>query len=287
MTNQPEVNYIRIAEAIDYIKAHFKEQPSLNEMATAVGISPFHFQRLFTEWAGVSPKKFMQYLSIEYAKKLLNMPYSTLLHTTHETGLSSTSRLHDLFVNIEAMTPGQFKNGGEELSINYCFSDSPFGKVIIASTHLGICHLLFEENEAQALSNLKRHLPNAKYQPVVDQFQQDALSIFQNNPKQLDEIKLHLNGTHFQLKVWQALLKIPLGNLTNYGDIAKEISQPKASRAVGTAIGSNPVSFLIPCHRVIQASGKIGGYRWGETRKSAMIGWEASIVDNDQGNTHK
>lgn len=276
MANQSHINYHRIAEAIDYIKAHFKTQPSLDEVAAAVGISPFHFQRLFSEWAGVSPKKFIQYLSIEYAKKLLKQDQSTLLDTAYATGLSSTSRLHDLFINIEGMTPGEFKNGGAQLAINYCFAESPFGNIIVASTTKGICHLFFEEDKTQALINLKKRFPNAQYSQVVDKFQQDALFIFQNDWQQLEHIKLHLNATAFQLKVWQALLKIPLGGLNCYGDIAQSINQPSASRAVGTAIGSNPVAFLIPCHRVIQATGNLGGYMWGTTRKSAIIGWEAS-----------
>jgi AraC family transcriptional regulator, regulatory protein of adaptative response / methylated-DNA-[protein]-cysteine methyltransferase len=162
------------------------------------------------------------------------------------------------------------------LVINYCFAESPFGKVIVASTSKGVCHMFFEDNEAQALADLEKRFPNASYHQITDSFQQDALFIFQNDWKQLNQIKLHLAGTPFQVKVWESLLKIPLGGLNTYGDIAKSIDQPNAARAVGTAIGSNPVAFLIPCHRVIQGSGNIGGYMWGETRKSAIIGWEAA-----------
>jgi len=280
MVDQAHVNYNRIAKAIDYIKTHFKDQPSLDEIARAVGISSFHFHRMFSDWAGVSPKKFMQYLSIEYAKQLLKKEQSTLLDAAYETGLSSTSRLHDLFINIEGMTPGEFKNGGDKLIINYCFAESPFGKIIVASTAKGICHMFFDEDEPQAVSKLISRFPNAQYYQVVDKFQQDALFIFQKDWRQLDQIKLHLNGTAFQLKVWETLLKIPLGGLTTYVDIAKKISNPKASRAVGTAIGKNPVAFLIPCHRVIQVSGNTGGYMWGDTRKSAIIGWEASKINH-------
>ena len=276
MAVQEHTNYYRIAKAIDYINEHFKEQPSLNTIANTVGISPFHFQRLFTEWAGVSPKKFMQYLSIEYAKQLLKKEQSTVLDTAYSTGLSGTSRLHDLFVNIEGMTPGEFKNGGEKLSINYCFADSPFGKIIVASTMKGICHMFFDEDENRALSDLKQRFPQAQYHHLVDKFQQDALFVFQHDWQQIDQIKLHLKGTDFQLKVWNALLTIPLGQLTTYGGMSKKIGNPNASRAVGTAIGNNPVAFLIPCHRVIQSSGNVGGYMWGSTRKSAIIGWEAS-----------
>ncbi|WP_103072579.1 bifunctional helix-turn-helix domain-containing protein/methylated-DNA--[protein]-cysteine S-methyltransferase [Aquimarina sediminis] len=280
MTEQEQINYSRIAEAISYIKANFKEQPSLNEIAETVHLSPFHFQRLFTDWAGVSPKKFMQYISVEYAKQLLKEKKATLFDTAHETGLSGTGRLHDLFINIEGMTPGEYKNNGENLAINYSFAESPFGNLIVGSTTKGICHMSFAVNEQQALIDLKARFSNATYNQVVDKIQQDALFIFQYDWSKLNQIKLHLNGTPFQLKVWETLLKIPMGDLTTYGTIAKEIDKPKASRAVGTAIGSNPVAFLIPCHRVIQSSGEIGGYMWGNTRKSAIIGWEAAKVNS-------
>ncbi|WP_028470180.1 methylated-DNA--[protein]-cysteine S-methyltransferase [Neptunomonas japonica] len=276
MIDQDSMNYTRIAEAIAYIKDNFKEQPSLNEVAAAISLSPFHFQRLFSDWAGVSPKKFMQYISIEHAKGLLKDQHLSLLDTAYETGLSGTSRLHDLFINIEGMTPGEFKKGGDALQINYSFSQTPFGQVIVASTGKGVCHIAFEENAEQALTTLKQRFPYALYQQSTDKLQQDALLIFQKDWQQLDKIKLHLHGTAFQLKVWDSLLKIPKGRLASYGEIATAIGNPKASRAVGTAIGSNPVAFLIPCHRVIQASGSVGGYMWGSTRKSAIIGWEAS-----------
>ena len=279
MIDQKQIDYTRVAQAIAYIKENFKDQPSLDDIAAAINLSPFHFQRIFSDWAGVSPKKFMQYISIEYAKGLLKDKQSTLLDTAYETGLSSASRLHYLFVNIEGMTPGEFKNGGENLEINYCFAESPFGKLIVASTAKGVCHIAFEEDEAGAILTLKHRFPNAMYHQMVDKFQQDALFIFQKDWSQLDKIKLHLSGTPFQLKVWESLLKIPMGALTTYGDIAKKIGKPKASRAVGTAIGKNPIAFLIPCHRVIQGSGDIGGYMWGPTRKSAIIGWEAAHKD--------
>ncbi|MGY8872547.1 MAG: bifunctional transcriptional activator/DNA repair enzyme AdaA [Pseudomonadales bacterium] len=276
MIDQDSMNYTRIAEAIAYIKDNFKEQPSLNEIAAAVSLSPFHFQRLFSDWAGVSPKKFMQYISIEHAKGLLKDQHLSLLDTAYETGLSGTSRLHDLFINIEGMTPGEFKKGGEALHVSYNFAQTPFGQVIVASTGKGVCHMAFEEDAEQALTALKQRFPYALYHQDTDKFQQDALLIFQKDWQQLDKVKLHLHGTAFQLKVWDSLLKIPKGRLASYGEVATVIGNPKASRAVGTAIGSNPVAFLIPCHRVIQASGNIGGYMWGITRKSAIIGWEAS-----------
>lgn len=278
MAELQNLNYHRIAQAIDYTQAHFKQQPSLDDIAAQIGLSRFHFQRLFTEWAGVSPKKFMQYLSVDYAKFLLKNQQASLAETAYKTGLSGTSRLHDLFINIEGMTPGEFKNGGEQLEIYYSFAESPFGKLLVASTAKGLCHLFFEESESRALTDLVQRFPNAKYQHTLDKFQQAALVIFQADWNQLAQIKLHLKATAFQLKVWQALLTVPAGSLTTYGHIAKRLGNPKASRAVGTAIGSNPVAFIIPCHRVIQNTGKLGGYRWGNTRKSAIIGWEAAIL---------
>ncbi|RYC53106.1 methylated-DNA--[protein]-cysteine S-methyltransferase [Flagellimonas olearia] len=279
METQADYNYKRIAKAIDFIRDHFKEQPTLNQVAETVHLSPYHFQRLFTEWAGVSPKKFMQYISVEYAKQLLKERQATLFDTAQETGFSGTSRLHDLFINIEGMTPGEFKNGGENLTINYSFAESPFGPLLVASTPKGICHMSFIRDETQAFESLKSRFPKAKYHQMLDKNQQDGLFIFQHDWERLDQIKLHLNGTPFQLKVWETLLKIPMGNLSTYGSIAQKINQPKASRAVGTAIGNNPVAFLIPCHRVIQSSGQLGGYMWGPTRKSAIIGWEAAQTD--------
>lgn len=275
MTEQDNINYKRIAEAIDYIKVNFKQQPNLDEVAEKVHLSPFHFQRLFTEWAGTSPKKFLQYISVQHAKKLLNGKHeATLFDTAYETGLSGASRLHDLFINIEGMTPFEYKNGGKDLSINYSFAESPFGNLIVASTSKGICHMAFEDNEEKTIRDLELRFPNASFQFKLDRIQQNALSIFQNDWSELSEIKLHLKGTDFQLKVWETLLKIPMGGLSTYGTIARQIGKPTASRAVGTAIGSNPVAFLIPCHRVIQSTGIFGGYMWGNTRKTAMIGWE-------------
>ena len=279
MNEQQYINYERIAEAIDYIKINFKQQPNLDEIAEKVHLSPFHFQRLFTDWAGVSPKKFLQYISVEHAKNILKDKQATLFDTAFETGLSGTGRLHDLFVNIEGMTPGEFKNGGENLHINYSYAESPFGNIIVASTAKGICYMAFAENEQQAIINLKNYFPNASYKQMVDLTQQNALYIFTHDWSKLSQVKLHLKGTGFQLKVWEALLKIPFGQLSTYGNIAAKINSPNSARAVGTAIGSNPVAFLIPCHRVIQSGGTFGGYMWGGTRKTAIIGWEAARAD--------
>lgn len=278
MENQTNT-YTRIAEAIEFIRDNFKSQPSLETIAEKVHMSPFHFQRLFSDWAGVSPKKFLQYISLAYAKDLLKEKQSTLFDTAHETGLSGLGRLHDLFVKIEGMTPGDYKNGGENLKISYSFTESLFGNILVASTSKGLCHLAFAENKETGLSALKRKFPNAAYKEQEEISHQNALLIFKEDWSKLDTIKLHLKGTDFQLKVWETLLKIPTGKLSTYGNIARQIEKPSASRAVGTAIGDNPIAFLIPCHRVIQSSGGLGGYMWGETRKTAMIGWEAAFTN--------
>lgn len=276
MSEQKQINYNRIAEAIDYIKTHFKEQPDLDAVAAKLHLSPFHFQRLFTDWAGVSPKKFLQYTSIQYAKNILKDNQATLFDAAYETGLSGTGRLHDLFIKIEGMTPGEFKNGGVNLFINYSYAETPFGNILVASTPKGICYMAFADDEQQALIDLQHHFPKAHFKQMLDIIQQNALYIFTHDWSKLHQIKLHLKGTDFQLKVWETLLKIPMGQLSTYGSIAEQIKNPKASRAVGTAIGSNPVAFLIPCHRVIQATGMFGGYMWGPVRKTAIIGWEAA-----------
>jgi AraC family transcriptional regulator of adaptative response/methylated-DNA-[protein]-cysteine methyltransferase len=278
MNTQENINYQRIEDAINYIKLNFKEQPNLDEVAEKVHLSPFHFQRMFTDWAGISPKKFIQYLSLDYAKNILKNNQATLFDTAFETGLWGTGRLHDLFINVEGMTPAEYKNGGKALAINYSFAESPFGNIIVASTAKGICYMAFAEDLESAFKALQAQFPNAQYTQMVDSAQQEALFIFKKDWSQLSNIKLHLKGTNFQLKVWEALLNIPLGGLSTYGSIAKTIQQPRASRAVGSAVGDNPVAFLIPCHRVIKSTGETGQYHWGATRKSAIIGWEAAKV---------
>jgi AraC family transcriptional regulator of adaptative response/methylated-DNA-[protein]-cysteine methyltransferase len=270
-------DYERIKKAIEFIRSNFQQQPDLDAVAKEVFLSPFHFQRLFKDWAGVSPKKFLQYISLQHAKKLLHQ--HSVSDTAYETGLSGSSRLHDLFISIEGMTPGEYKNGGEQLQINYSFAETPFGNIIVASTTKGICHLAFADDEKDALQQLQSQFPNARFKQVVDTIQQNALFIFIQDWKDLSKIKLHLKGTPFQIKVWEALLKIPMGDVSTYSGIANTINNPNASRAVGTAIGDNPVAFLIPCHRVIRSTGDFGQYHWGSIRKTAMIGWEAAKVN--------
>jgi AraC family transcriptional regulator of adaptative response/methylated-DNA-[protein]-cysteine methyltransferase len=281
MMTREATDYERIAAAIDYIRNNFKAQPNLDEVAAAMHLSPFHFQRLFTEWAGVSPKKFLQYISIAHARTLLKDKGATLFETAFETGLSGTGRLHDLFVNIEGMTPGEYKNRGAALTINYSYAETPFGNMLIASTTKGICYMAFADDEALALAELQHIFPNAQYRQMTDILQQSALQIFSHDWNNHDKIKLHLKGTDFQLKVWEALLKIPTGKLASYGKIAAHLQAPSASRAVGTAVGDNPIAFLIPCHRVIQSGGALGQYHWGSTRKAAMIGWEAAKANGE------
>jgi AraC family transcriptional regulator of adaptative response/methylated-DNA-[protein]-cysteine methyltransferase len=276
METQNNINFDRIAEAINYIKLNFKTQPNLDEVAEKVNLSPFHFQRMFTEWAGISPKKFLQYLSVDYAKGILKEQQATLFDAAYETGLSGTGRLHDLFINIERMTPAEYKNGGKALSINFSYAETPFGNIIVASTLKGICYMAFADDKDEAFNHLYAQFPNASYYQVVDMAQQNALFIFKKDWSQLANIKLHLKGTSFQLKIWEALLKIPLGGLNTYATVAQTVQMPTASRAVGSAIGANPVAFLIPCHRVIKSTGEFGQYHWGSNRKTAMIGWEAA-----------
>ena len=280
MKSQQELNYNRIADAIRFIKKNYRTQPKLEEIAEHINMSPFHFQRMFSEWAGTTPKRFLQYLNIEYAKKILKETHATLFDTACELGLSGTGRLHDLFINIEGMTPGEYKNGGLALNINYSFADTPFGKIIAASTDKGVCHMAFvDEGERRAFDHLRSIFSNAKYVLSPDTKQQHALSVFDRDWNRLEEIKLHLKGTEFQLKVWETLLKIPAGGLATYADLATKSGYNGACRAVGPAVGKNPVAFLIPCHRVIKATGEPGNYHWGEMRKNAIIAWEAAHKD--------
>ncbi|WP_413668999.1 methylated-DNA--[protein]-cysteine S-methyltransferase [Mucilaginibacter sp. Mucisp86] len=280
MKTQQEIDYTRIADAIGFFRENFKSQPKLEEVADHVNLSPFHFQRMFKDWAGVTPKQFLQYLSVEHAKGILKQEDTNVFNTALETGLSGGGRLHDLFIKVEGMTPGEYRNGGAMLQINYSFADTPFGKVIVASTGKGICHMAFvDEGEEKALEQLKINFPNAVYNQLVDRIQQNALFIFTQDWNHLDEIKLHLKGTDFQIKVWETLLKVPAGGLTTYASLAKKAGSENAYRAVGTAVGSNPVAFLIPCHRVIKSTGEIGQYHWGSTRKNAIIGWEAALKE--------
>ncbi len=273
-------DYKRMERAILYLEENYHRQPDLKEIAGSVHLSEFHFQRIFTRWAGVSPKKFMQFLTLDYAKKLLEESKS-VLEATYEAGLSSPGRLYDLFVNIEAMTPGEFKQKGAGLKISYGIHPSPFGECLLAVTERGICGLSFIEdgNSKKALQYLHANWPNAQ---IIENRRATAPYIEKifGGPKQNGTpLKLFLKGTNFQIKVWEALLKIPAGCVASYEDIASRIGKPTASRAVGSAVANNYIAYLIPCHRVIQKIGAFGNYRWGAPRKKAMLVWEAAKRD--------
>ena len=273
--SQSAEDYDRIEQAIQYLENHYREQPSLEMVAASIGLSEFHFQRLFTRWAGVSPKRFLQFLTKEGAKDLLSRS-ENLLDTTNQIGLSSLGRLHDLFVTTEAVTPGEYKTHGEGVTIRYGVHVTPFGKCLIGLTERGICHLGFiQTSEGDAIDDLVMNWKGARMIEDYRTTGQLVEPIF--NLRFSDRIKplnLHLRGTNFQLKVWEALLQIPAGAATTYEGLAQRIGQPSASRAVGTAVGHNPIAVLIPCHRVIRKIGDFGNYRYGALRKKALLARE-------------
>jgi len=264
-------DYLRIEQAIQYLDNHFKDQPGLEELAASIGLSEFHFQRIFTRWAGVSPKRFLQFLTREGAKDLLNRS-ENLLDTTHQVGLSSLGRLHDLFVTTEAVTPGEYKSHGAGVTIRYGLHPTPFGKCLIGVTEHGVCHLSFvQTSEGDAIDALVRQWEQAQ---MIEDHKATASfiePIFDLSQRGKGSLQLHLRGTNFQLKVWEALLNIPAGAVTTYEGIASMIGSPGALRAVGTAVGHNPVAVLIPCHRVIRKTGGFGNYRYGAPRKKALL----------------
>ncbi len=275
-TTELSQHYQLIEQAIQYIETNVHRQPELDEIASAIGLSEYHFQRLFTRWAGISPKRFMQFLTKEHAKDLLARS-ENLLETTHQVGLSSLGRLHDLFVNTEAVTPGEYKSNGAGLTIHYGLHLTPFGKCLIAATERGVCHLSFvETSEGNAIDTLVADWNQAK---MIEDYRTTAPLIDRifSTPTPDTPLKLHLRGTNFQIKVWEALLHIPAGSLTTYEQIAAQIGNPNALRAVGTAVGHNPIAVLIPCHRVIRKSGEFGNYRYGPARKKALLAKEFAL----------
>ena len=268
-------DYLRIEQAILYLENHYKDQPGLEEVAANIGLSEYHFQRLFTRWAGVSPKRFLQFLTKEGAKELLNQS-ENLLDTTHQVGLSSLGRLHDLFVTAEAVTPGEYKSRGAGVTIRYGLHASPFGKCLIAVTERGICHLGFvQTSEGDAIDRLVSEWKQAR---MIEDYRSTAPliePIFDlRDSSHGKPLNVHLRGTNFQLKVWEALLQVPVGAVTTYEGIASHIGKPGATRAVGTAVGHNPIAVLIPCHRVIRKVGGFGNYRYGALRKKALLARE-------------
>ncbi|MBM3906517.1 MAG: methylated-DNA--[protein]-cysteine S-methyltransferase [Gemmatimonadetes bacterium] len=266
-------DYERIARAIRYLDAHWREQPSLAAVAQHVGLSESHFQRLVTRWVGISPKRFLQHATAQFARTLLR-EHRAALPTTLEAGLSNPSRLHELIVHAEAMTPGQVKRGGEGVEIAYGFHDSPLGTAFVAVTPLGVCSLQFADTAAQrraALARLREEWPGALLTESVPRTRAAARQALGTLGTASGPLALHVRGTNFQLKVWSALLAIAPGTVTTYEEIAGVIGRPRAVRAVGSAVGRNPVSVLIPCHRVIRKSGGLGGYAWGLERKEVLL----------------
>ncbi len=268
-------DYSRIEQAIHYLDARFPAQPGLYEVAKSVNLSPWHFQRLFRRWAGISPKRFLQFLMLDYAKHALERS-GNVLDAAYAAGLSSPSRLHDLFVSLEAVTPGEFKKRGAGLRITYGFHPSPFGEFLLATTERGICAMFFVTSDRESvLSEVRRRWPGADFVEGPKKTSQYLGRIFPRN-NQPGKLPIDLRGTNFQIKVWQALLEIPPGAVVPYEGLAARVGNPKASRAVGSAVGQNPIAFIIPCHRVIRKVGSIGGYHGGTDRKRAMLAWEAA-----------
>jgi AraC family transcriptional regulator, regulatory protein of adaptative response / methylated-DNA-[protein]-cysteine methyltransferase len=271
-------DYERVANVIRFLDRHHTDQPDLNQLASAAGLSPFHFHRLFSAWAGVTPKDFLQCLTLEHVKRLL-LEGRNVFDAALDAGLSGPGRLHDLCVTLEAASPGEMKTGGAGIQIDYGFSETPFGEALIAETKRGICHLSFLDaggrNAAREL--LCSHWPNAKLNRNDSRIAELVREIFApEGSASRRPLRAFVRGTAFQLRVWRALLRVPAGRLTTYGRLAEAIGNSKASRAVGSAVGANPLAFIIPCHRVIRETGALGHYHWDPIRKRAIIGWELS-----------
>lgn len=270
-------DFQRVLAALAYLERHWQRQPPLAEVAAAIGLSPGHFQRLFRRWAGISPKRFLQFLTVEHTRARLRASHS-VLDAALDSGLSGPSRLHDLFLASEAMTPGRYRRGGEGLALRFGLHDSPFGRVLIARTEAGVCHLSFVDDGRPARETLSGEFPRARLEedPAATAPVAAALA---DPAGAASGVDLAPRGTNFELAVWRALLRLPAGAIVSYGDIARFIGRPRASRAVGRAVGANPVSLLIPCHRVIRASGVLGQYAGGALRKRALVAWEAAYSD--------
>lgn len=270
-------DYQRIEAALTYLDAHHREQPALSDVAASVGLSEYHFQRLFSRWVGISPKRYLQFVTKEYAKTLLE-GRTPVLEAAYQSGLSSPGRLHDLFVACEAVTPGEYKQHGEGLTVRYAFHPSPFGECLLAVSDRGVCGLSFASlgNRAELLDDLHRRWRRAIIveDPDGTAVWMERIFPLAGRDPGAAPLPLLLNGTNFQIKVWEALLQIPSGEVVTYGDLARSIGAPGASRAVGQAVGANPIAYIIPCHRVIRKLGVLGGYRWGTVRKRAILGWE-------------
>ncbi len=281
-----ESDYARIEKTIRYLETNFRAQPSLAEVAAQVYLSEYHFQRLFRRWAGISPKRFLQVLTAEFARDLLRES-RTVLEVSDAAGLSSAGRLHDLLVTLHAVTPGEIQDEGANLHIQYGFHPSPFGEFVLATTGRGICAIEFVAPASRnaVLAGLQRHWPAARWRLQPRATQAVAARLFPAQRLAGERFDLLVQGSNFQVKVWQALLRIPSGKVVCYEDLAARIEAPRATRAVASAIARNPIAFLIPCHRVIRKTGAFGEYRWGRTRKKALLGWEAArrvVVDDER-----
>lgn len=276
LIKEEHINYRRIEEAIHFLEANFQRQPELDEVAEKVHLSPFHFQRIFADWAGISPKRFLQVLTVDFLKSKL-LESRNIVEAAEEAGLSSQSRVYDLFTTLEAVTPQEYKQKGDGLRIEYGFHETPFGIALIGVTERGICWLSFintDEQPGAELEKMKEHWNNSVFHMNEKVTGPLAARIFGGTP--IAEKKLHVlvKGTNFQVKVWEALLRLPMGSVTTYQEIARSIQNPNALQAVGSAVGSNHIAYLIPCHRVIRKDGILGEYRWTPVRKKSMIGWE-------------
>jgi AraC family transcriptional regulator of adaptative response/methylated-DNA-[protein]-cysteine methyltransferase len=271
-------DYERVANVIRFLDRHHTDQPDLNALANAVRLSPFHFHRLFSTWAGVTPKDFLQCLTLEHVKQLLRDDYN-VFDTAIHAGLSGPGRLHDLCVTLEAASPGEMKTGGADIQVDFGFAETPFGEALIGETKRGVCHLTFVNGEGRtaARERLASEWPNAKLNRDDARAAELSVTIFTSQTSTSQRpLRTFVHGTPFQIRVWRALLRIPSGSLTTYGRLAEEIGQSKAARAVGSAVGANPISFIIPCHRVIRETGALGNYGGGRIRKQVMVGWELS-----------
>jgi AraC family transcriptional regulator, regulatory protein of adaptative response / methylated-DNA-[protein]-cysteine methyltransferase len=279
-TNETNTNYHRIEQAIQYLEANFQQQPELDEVAEKVHLSPFHFQRIFTEWAGISPKRFLQFLTIDFLKGKLTES-KNIVEAAEAAGLSSQSRVYDLFTTLEAVTPQEYKLHGSGIRIEYGFHQTTFGSCLIGITERGICWLSFlqsDEDPVIELNKMKAHWHNSVFHQHQELTGEFVHRIFQQQGSNDKKLHAFVKGTNFQVKVWEALLRIPLGNITTYQDIAQQIESPRAVQAVGSAVGANHIAYLIPCHRVIRKDGVLGEYRWSATRKKGIIGWEMAKV---------
>ena len=277
----PSSDYDTVAQAVRFLTTEFKKQPSLEAVAEHVGLSPFHFQRLFTRWAGVSPKRFLQFLTVEHAKDRLRAS-EPVLRAALDAGLSGPARLHDLLITTEGVTPGELKKRGGAVQIRYGIQGTPFGPALFGATIRGLCHIAFLESGDPsghlALEEMRDSWPKATIMKAPTETRAIADAIFRGSTAIHPPLplSLFLKGTNFQIRVWNALLRVPFNSLTTYGRLARAVDQPGAARSVGSAVGKNPIAFLIPCHRVIREEGALGGYHWGRERKAAILGWEAA-----------